>query len=319
MVRDEFEDCARAGSRHARAARRLIALVSALGVLLVVASPGASDAAYPGANGVIIYSQDCNLMTVNPDGSDNQLLLDLTDCVGASVWSPQGKRFVFARGGDTFTTELWLARSDGRGRRQLSDMRGGHSLGGWSPSGRKVIFSRVTRRTPEDIYVIEADGTGVKQLTSGSARDTSPRWSPTARRIAFISDRGGTDDIWMMNTRGNNLVRLTDDITRCDSGCTDTYGGINGMSWSPTGEQITFAVNKGDGLSLLYVMDADGSNLTKVDGIGFEALYPAWSPDGSLIVYFNGETLATIPPEGGRERRIQGTPEGFSPDWQPLP
>ncbi len=307
----------RLGKGHIRAASAAFLTASAL----VVATPVPTGAAYPGENGVIVYTNDCNLITVNPDGGTPQMLLDLTDCVLGPVWSPQGKRLVFSRGGGSFSSDLWIARSDGRGRRQLTEMTGGESTGGWSPSGQQVVFTQSTKRNSGDLYVIRADGTGLKQLTTGGARDWSPAWSPVARRIAFVRSEGASSqDLWTISPKGNNPVQLTHNITEGEgSSSSVSFGGINGFAWSPSGEQIALAVNKGEGLSLLYVMNADGSNLHEVEGIDFEAGYPAWSPDGTLIVYVAAETLATIPPEGGTEQPLPGTEDGSSPDWQPLP
>ncbi len=281
--------------------------------------PATSHAAYPGANGKIAFTNDCNILTTTTEATAPEVLIDLTDCINGPVWSPAGKRLVFSRGGGgTFSSDLWLAHADGRGRRQLTSMPGGEATGSWSPSGRKIVFTSYTKKAFGEIYVVGADGTGLRRLTDDAFTDSSPIWSPTVHRIAFVSARGGSQDIWTMNPSGGELVQLTEEVTRCPS-CPDALGGINGLSWSPDGTRIAFASNKGNGLSLLYVMNANGTELTEVEGVKFEATYPAWSPDGTQIVYSTGETLATIPADGGEERSLPGTAESSRADWQPLP
>jgi Tol biopolymer transport system component len=52
---------------------------------------------------------------------------------------------------------------------------------------------------------------GSKQvpLTTNPARDSDPAWSPDGRSIAFVSDRDGNPEIYVMNADGSNQRRLT--------------------------------------------------------------------------------------------------------------
>ena len=52
---------------------------------------------------------------------------------------------------------------------------------------------------------------GIVQLTRNTAQEYSPDFSPDGRRIAFVSERDGNPEIYVMEADGDNQVRLTDD------------------------------------------------------------------------------------------------------------
>ena len=87
-----------------------------------------------------------------------------------------------------------------------------------------------------------------------------PLVSPDGRRIAFTSERGVTHDLYVMDSDGNNVVRLTHDNFF-----------ESRASWSPDGTRIAFSTVRSDVRnSEIYVMDADGENemnLTKHEDV----------------------------------------------------
>jgi Tol biopolymer transport system component len=56
---------------------------------------------------------------------------------------------------------------------------------------------------------MNADGTRQRRLTRNESFDGDPAWSPDGQRIAFISDRDGNDEIYVMNADGSGQQRLT--------------------------------------------------------------------------------------------------------------
>ncbi len=128
----------------------------------------------------------------------------------------------------------------------------------WSPDGSKIAFGG------GEISVVNlADGSLV-YLASHPARDWAQAWSPDGR-IAFVSDRDGSVELYVMEADGSNLTRLT-----YNAGFTGAF------RWSPDGSRIAFSSDR-DGVRELYVMAADGSNPTRVtDNVGFNGQI-AWS------------------------------------------
>jgi len=91
--------------------------------------------------------------------------------------------------------------------------------------------------------------------------------------IAFVSERDGNSEIYVVNVDGTGLQRLTNDA-----------GSDVDPAWSPDGKRIAFASDRA-GNSDIYVMDADGSNVVRRTQSGAYNLSPAWSPDGTKIVF----------------------------------
>lgn len=75
---------------------------------------------------------------------------------------------------------------------------------GISPDGKTIAFTY-----KGDIFTVAPSGGEARQLTSDDAYDSKPIWTPDGKRIVFRSDRMGSDDIYIMNSRGGKVTRLT--------------------------------------------------------------------------------------------------------------
>lgn len=130
-------------------------------------------------------------------------------------------------------------------------------------------------------------------------------------RIAFTSDRDGNPEIYIMNADGSNQTQLTNNPTG--------YGDVE-PALSPDGMKIAFTSHRhGDNNTEIYVMRADGSGQNRLTDNTVEDSLPAWSPDGTMIVYVSeGTKINVINAAGGPSTTIFETSGFFyvaSVDW----
>ena len=102
-----------------------------------------------------------------------------------------------------------------------------------------------------------------------------PARSPDGTRVAFTSLRDRDQEIYVLDAAGGDPVNLTRHTANDRS-----------PAWSPDGRRIAFGSNRSGGiLGHLFVMDADGGGLEQLtdEPQASWAIWPAWSPDGSVI------------------------------------
>lgn len=75
-----------------------------------------------------------------------------------------------------------------------------------SPDGSTIIFDLLG-----DLYKIPITGGSAEQLTDGMGFEAQPKFSPCGDKIVFISDRGGAENVWIMNAYGDDLQKITND------------------------------------------------------------------------------------------------------------
>ena len=162
------------------------------------------------------------------------------------------------------------------------------------------------------IYTIDLADGRVRRLTEGPDwHDEKPVWSPDGRQIAFVSNRAGNYDIYVMQADGSGVRRLTShDALEHDP------------SWTPDGRAIVFTGER-DGRGELYRVAVESAQVERVTS-GFDrAIMPAVSPDGRQVAYA-GQTIRwfqihNVPIAGfsqGGEQLTSGEP-ACRPAWSP--
>ena len=185
-------------------------------------APGGSRAAFPGANGDIVFSRQTGpilvpkdpppggIRTVAPNGKDVTRVTTGDD--EDPGYSPNGKWIVFTRRSDK--PGLYRIKTDGSGLKRLTTDSGDDNAA-FSPDGEKIVFTRgefgpvkggMAPAGP-DIWVMRADGSHEHALTSNPAADDFPSFSPNGKRIAFDSERSGNVDIYAMRATAPTSTR----------------------------------------------------------------------------------------------------------------
>ncbi|MEP7292343.1 MAG: hypothetical protein ABI835_11195 [Chloroflexota bacterium] len=316
-------------------------------LVLLIGLPGTGILAQPVNEnlGRIAYSAvNTRLLRINADGlgaSELAVMFDLN--ANAVVVSPDGLRIALVAG-----TGIYLAWADGSHLAQLS----GHTGDGepaWSPNGQRIAFISLRDGGSAEIYVINADGSNQTRLTNNHAIDLNPVWMPDGEHIAFRRGGIGEDQyIYVMNADGSNETRVYDQpgtfvdfafrgvgstldavldfhalnvinlddmtsITMLSSAVPTPY-----FSLSPDGQRIAY-ISAWDGVArLVYTVNADGSERTRLADEHVQDFRPVWSPDGQRIAYVaapdQGINIYLMNADGSNQTYLA---EGRDPTWSP--
>jgi tricorn protease len=138
-----------------------------------------------------------------------------------------------------------------------------------SPRGERALFA-----ARGDIFTAPIEKGGVRNLTkSSNANDRFPTWSPDGRQIAYISDKSGEEEIWVIAQDGSTAAeQLT------TGGSAQRYG----TSWSPDGKKIAFSDKDGK----VYVLTVATKQFQMIaDAPNGQIRDYDWSPKGNYIAY----------------------------------
>ena len=154
------------------------------------------------------------IYVMEPDGNN---LINLTNHKWWDLrpsWSPDGSKMAFTSmrdGGFNDPRHIFVMNADGTGRRNLTaDTQLTNSWNpSWSPDGRKIAFNSRLNFRGNDIFVIAAKGEELERLTNREGANIQPVYSPDGTKIAFVSTRDGGYNIYLMDTNGRDVARLT--------------------------------------------------------------------------------------------------------------
>ena len=175
----------------------------------------------------LAYSEDGDIWTANPDGSETVQVTNGSADDGGPAWSPDGKWIAFTRGG----SQIWIVDAQGKDApRRFAD--GGAP--DWSQDGKKLVYQRAFAIWVSDF----PNATNERKLSEGYPPSLFPAWSPDGRRIAFIlpnangqAPSGCKIVIMKPNRRDPKLLDLKQ--PRNDQ-CRD-------VAWSADGRSLSYA------------------------------------------------------------------------------
>jgi Tol biopolymer transport system component len=228
-------------------------------------------------------------------------------------------KIAFASGRVSGGDKIFAMKPDGTGIEQLSLTTTNDHEPTWSADGGWLAYS-----SGGEIYMRNYDDSGAivlietRRLTTNTANDSAPSFSPDLSRIAFVSNRDGNDEIYVMDTADNNSNNDADVQTNL----TDTAGPDFDPAWSPDGTKIAFVSSRDGDNFEIFVMDADGSDPVNLTNNAASDFVPAWSPDGSKIAFArsldgNPDLYVMNADGSGLKRLTKGAADDFSPAWSP--
>jgi Tol biopolymer transport system component len=269
------------------------------------------------------------LYVMNGDGTDQRQITDFLGVKLGVACSPNGEQIAFhgvtplnSRPGVPSILLMDAGTVVDQSLNGLMELVSGGLFASWSPDGKKIVFQ--SPPPGRDIFVLDLSTNELTNLTNDptvpqddSWDDFRPDWSPNGHKIAFTSSRDGSNDIYVMNADGSDPVRLTVSANPAASSAAD---------WSPNGKQIVFQTNRDASSPLpaldndpgteIYVMNADGTNQTRLTSNQARDVDPNWSPNGNQIVFDSDRDIAqtkqvyVMNADGSDAHALTGAPVG---------
>ena len=182
-----------------------------------------------------------------------------------------------------------------------------------SPDGQQIAF--VVRG---EVFAMKRTGGEAMRLTSNAARDYGLAWSPDSRKLAFVSDRRGTRDIFVMESADRREPMLAKSRLRKITPLATSEAEEFSPKWSPDSSRIAYLVDRGD----LWVMNPDGSG-KRMLAKGPDIRSIGWSPDSRWIAcskdvgYWITDIFIISVKSGKMHNITQSASQDYMPVWSP--
>jgi Tol biopolymer transport system component len=231
------------------------------------------------------------------EGREINGLAWLPDSTGILYSSTRGDSMLYLP-----TARLWQVALDDGTVRQVTSGETSYVHPDIAKDGA-VVVGRV--HLASDIWKFPTDGTPqlnvqhAVRITNQTGQVVTPTAGPGDREVAFVSDRGGHANLWVINVESGDLRQITHER--------DPSVTVGVPVWSPGSESIAFVSSRGGSVAAplgIWLVNRDGSNLRS---LVTPAVGPTWSPDGSAV-YYTGQMpagVSKITAAGGRPTTVR--------------
>jgi tol-pal system beta propeller repeat protein TolB len=180
-----------------------------------------------GLNITPVYSQDGRyIVYASGDESGTDLLMVSVDAVDGAMapqrltfgrgsdnnspsFSPDGRQIAFISGRSRFP-EVYTMDADGTNVQLLTPFIPGvrtyRTAPDWSPDGRTVAYEQ--QNGDFQVWIINIRDKDPRRLTS-EGENEGPSWAPDGRHLVLSSTRGGSKQIWVLDTESGRFRQLT--------------------------------------------------------------------------------------------------------------
>jgi TolB protein len=234
-----------------------------------------------------------------------------SDCL-LPAFSPSGNEIAFSSYLRN-NPDLWIVATNGGRARRVSQHPGMNTGAVWARDG-SIVLTLSFPGNAELYRIGSADGAIQGRLTNNPAIDSSPSLSPEGSsggsQIAFVSNRQGSPQIFVMPAGGGTARRLT---------FQGKYNQTPRFNPDPKKPLIAFTGRDERGVFDVFFIDLRNQQVTRVTQSRGSNMDPAWSPDGRLLVYASSRGgLFVANPETRHEVQISHG-GAASPSWGPVP
>lgn len=246
------------------------------------------------------------LEVADADGFNSQPILKSSKPLMSPSWSPDGKKLAYVSF-ENGRSEIFIQSLDGKYREKIASYKGINGAPSWSPDGKSLVLT-LSRDGSADIYLMNMQSRKLKRLTRNYAIETEAVWAPNGHSLFFNSDRRGQPQIFQVfldtgeirrvsfegrynanpaispdgrylamvhKSKGFN-IGLLDLYTNEFNVITSTFLDES-PSFSPNGEMILYAMNKGN-KGRLAVVSIDNSVTQILSVQNGEVRAPSWGP-----------------------------------------
>lgn len=254
--------------------------------------------------------QRYSLWVADADGEGAQPALSSPEPIISPSWSPDGRQLAYVSF-ESRKPVVYIHDVASGKRRLVANFRGSNSAPAWSPDGRSLAVT-LSRDGGSQLYTLDVNTPGAepRRLTQSSNIDTEPTYSYDGKHLYFVSDRGGSPQIYRMPSAGGNPERVT---------FTGTYNISPALS--ADGRWLAY-ISRVSGVFKLHVMElATGAVTALTETIADEN--PSFAPNSRLLLYATKqqerEALMTTTLDGKIKARLAGQGGDIrEPDWGPF-
>jgi tricorn protease len=188
-----------------------------------------------------------------------------------------------------------------------------------SPKGERALFT-----ARGDVFNTPIEKGVTRNLTrSSGAHDKGARWSPDGKKVAYLSDRSGEEEVYVVDalgvgkpeqlTSGGKAQRFPPEwaadgkrlafsdkdgrlwvVTLAGKKLTevarDVRGQIHDYAWSPCGGHLAFSMGNASSFHSVWIWSVEDGKLRKITDEQFHAASPAWDPKGSYLYYLSARS-----------------------------
>ncbi len=251
------------------------------------------------------------LAIMDQDGHNVRLLTKGNELVLTPRFSPSSQEIAFMSysGGQP---RVYLMNLSTGARQIVGDFPSMTFSPRFSPDGQKIIMS-LQEGGGSSIFEMDLRTRQKRRLTNvPGAIDTGPSYDPQGTRIVFESDRQGTQQLYVVNSDGSGVRRIS-----------FGNGRYSTPVWSPRGDYIAFTKQL-MGRFLIGVMRPDGSG-ERILSEGFHNEGPTWAPNGRVLMFFResqgpngGPRIHSVDITGYNERLVPTPSFASDPAWSPI-
>ena len=241
------------------------------------------------------------------------------------AWSPDGTRLiysdeyvqeVFSRGSTSALTVIELSSAD----KQKIEGTGDAVYGQWSPDGSIIAYWTADNGQRDIRTIVASGGTSYTSITDDAPADWSPVWSPDGQWLYFVSDRGGSPDLWRIA-----VDPATGEAAGSPESVTTGVADVMSASIAADGLDIAIGIEERSSTIERYAFDPESERLQgQAEAIFFsnnEVAQTDLTADGTWLAFRSTapqDDLITMRVDGSSRRRLTNDmARDRGPNWSP--